>query len=81
MHCAVGVTFDALTVHEDVFAGDLVEDGAVLALPYIVQHTFAGQRKCDLAIHVAAQQGFRHEGCVQLASSERWASWNLARRE
>jgi hypothetical protein len=76
------VGFDALTVHEDVIAVDLDEDGSVPALPHIAQHTFAGQRKRDLAtIHVAAQQDFRHEGCVQLASTERWANWNLARSE
>lgn len=81
MHCGVGVAFDSLTVHEDVFAGDLDEDGAVPALPNIAQHTSAGQRERDLAIHVAAQQDFRHEGRVQLASTERWANWNLARSE
>lgn len=78
---SLGEAFDKLTVHEDVFAGDLDEDGAVPALPHIAQHAFAGQRKRDLAIHVAAQQDFRHEGCVQLASTEWWANGNLARSE
>ena len=81
MHCGLGVAFDALTVHEDLFAGDLDEDGAAPTLPHAAQHTFAGPRKCDLAIHVAAQQDFRHKGCVQLESAERWANWDLARCE
>jgi hypothetical protein len=64
------VAFGALTVHEDDFAGNLAEDGAVPAFLQMAQHTFAGQVKHDLGIDVAARQDFRHEGCVQLASTE-----------